>query len=307
MRETNYDVIIIGGGAAGLSAALWCAELKLDALILERGAELGGQLLRVYNPIKNHLGIEAENGRQLRDVFLRQLEKFRFAVRLKSEIAEIDLKSKSVTLTVGETFRASAVIIATGVRRRKLDVEGEERFQGKGIIESGARDADSAKNKTVCVVGGGDAALENALILSEAARRVTLVHRRENFRAREEFVAQVIKNPTIEIFTETIVRGISGTETVEAIELENLKTRKKFEKNVEAILIRIGVEANTDFFGEKLDLDERGYIKVNQNCETNVETVYAVGDAANPVAPTVSSAVGMGATAAKAIFAHLNS
>jgi thioredoxin reductase (NADPH) len=157
------------------------------------------------------------------------------------------------------------------------------------------------KNKNVCVVGGGDAALENALILSDAARRVTLVHRRENFRAREEFVARVKKNPKIEIFTETIVRGIFGNQEVETIELNNLATGKKFDKNVEAILIRIGVEPNTDFFGEKLDLDERGYIKVNQNCETNVEAVYAVGDAANPVAPTVSSAVGMGATAAKAI------
>ena len=297
----NYDVIIIGGGAAGLSAALWCAELKLETLLLERGAELGGQLLRVYNPIKNHLGIETENGRQLRDVFLRQLENFRFTVRLKSEIARIDLKSKSVTLTVGETFRARAVIIATGVRRRKLNVEGEEKFAGKGIIESGARDADSVKNKNVCVVGGGDAALENALILAKTARRVTLVHQRKNFRARPEFIAQVGKNPKVEIFTETIVRGIFGNQEVETIELDNLATGKKFDKNVEAILIRIGVEPNTDFFGEKLDLDERGYIKVNQNCETNVEAVYAVGDAANPVAPTVSSAVGMGATAAKAI------
>ncbi|CAA9395732.1 MAG: Thioredoxin reductase [uncultured Pyrinomonadaceae bacterium] len=303
----NYDVIIIGGGAAGLSAALWCAELKLKTLLLERGAELGGQLLRVYNPIKNHLGIETENGREMRDVFLRQLENYAFTVRLRSEIEQIDLSDKSVILAGGETFRARAIIIATGVRRRKLDVEGEGKFQGKGIIESGTRDADSVKNKNVCVVGGGDAALENALILSETARRVTLVHRRNDFRARDEFVARVKKNPKVEIFNETVVRGIFGDQRVETIELENLKTRRKIEKNVEAILIRIGVEPNTDFFGEKPDLDERGYIKITQNCETNIETVYAVGDAANPIAPTVSSAVGMGATAAKAIFARLNS
>jgi thioredoxin reductase (NADPH) len=297
----NFDVIIIGGGAAGLSAALWCAELKLETLLLERGAELGGQLLRVYNPVKNHLGVETENGRELLDVFLRQLENYPLTVRLQSEIARVDLGNKSVILAGGETFRARAVIIATGVRRRKLDVEGEEKFAGKGIIESGARDADSVKNKNACVVGGGDAALENALILSETARRVSLVHRRNDFRARAEFVAQVKKNPKIEIFTETAVRGIFGNQTVETVELENLKTQKRIEKNVEAILIRIGVEPNTNFFVENLDLDERGYIKITQNCETNVEAVYAVGDAANPIAPTVSSAVGMGATAAKAI------
>ena len=305
MRKMNYDVIIIGGGAAGLSAALWCAELKLKTLLLERGAELGGQLLRVYNPIKNHLGIETENGREMRDVFLQQLENYLFAVRLQTEIEQIDLSDKSVILA-GETFRARAIIIATGVRRRKLDVEGEEEFQGKGIMESGARDANSVKNKNVCVVGGGDAALENALILSETAQRVTLIHRREKIRARAEFVAQVKKNSKIEIFTETIVRGIFGNQRVETIELENLKTGKKIEKNVEAILIRIGVEPNTNFFGKKLELDEQGYIKITHNCETNIETVYAVGDAANPIAPTISSAVGMGATAAKAIFARLN-
>lgn len=302
----NYDVIIIGGGAAGLSAALWCAELKLETLLLERGAEPGGQLLRVYNPIKNHLGVETETGRELLEVFLRQLENYQFTVRLQSEIAKIDLNGKAIMLTDGETFRARAVIVATGVRRRKLGVEGEENFRGKGIIESGKRDADSVKNKNVCVVGGGDAALENALILAETASEVTLIHRQKDFRARAEFTAQVKKNPKVEIFTETIVRGIFGNQKVETIEMENLKTGKKIEKNVEAILIRIGVEPNTDFFGEKLDLDERGYIKITQNCETNVEAVYAVGDAANPVAPTVSSAVGMGATAAKAIFARLN-
>jgi thioredoxin reductase (NADPH) len=306
MREINYDVIIFGGGAAGLSAALWCAELKLKTLLLERDAELGGQLLRVYNPIKNHLGIEAENGRELLAVFLRQLENYPFIVRLQSEIVQIDLKGKAVRLAGGETFRARAIVVATGVRRRKLNVEGEGTFAGKGIIESGARDAETVKNKNVCIIGGGDAALENALILAETARSVTLVHRRNNFRARNEFVAAVKTNPKIEVFTETIVRGISGSQKVETIELENTKTRKKTEKNVEAILIRIGVQPNTEFFSENLDLDERGYIKITQNCETNVEAVYAVGDAANPVAPTVSGAVGMGATAAKAIFARLN-
>jgi len=299
--EMDFDVIIVGGGAAGISAALWCAELQLETLLLEAGAELGGQLLRVYNPIKNHLGIETENGRELRDVFVKQIENCRFAVRLQSEIVRVDLEKKSVTLAAGDIFHARAVIIATGVRRRKLNVEGEEKFAGKGIIESGKRDADSVKNKNVCIIGGGDAAFENALILSETALSVTLIHRRKDFRARAEFVEGVKKNPKIEIFTETAVKKILGKEEVEAIILENLQTQETFEKNVEAILIRIGVEPNTDFLRGELDLDENGYIEINQNCETNVKGVFAVGDAANPIAPTVSSAVGMGATAAKAI------
>jgi thioredoxin reductase (NADPH) len=305
-EKTDYDVIIIGGGAAGISAALWCDELQLKTLLLETGAELGGQLLRVYNPIKNHLGIETENGREMRDVFVRQIENCRFYVRLQSEIVRVNVKSKTVTCGNGEIIRAQTIIVATGVRRRKLNVEGEAEFTGKGIIESGKRDADSLRNKKICIVGGGDAAFENALILSETASRVTLVHRGESFRARSEFIEQVIKNPKVEILTETVARKLVGDECVRAVELENLQTGRIFKRNAEAILIRVGVEPNTDFLREQLDLNDQGYIKVNQNCETSIESVYAIGDAANPVAPTISSAVGMGATAAKAIFAQLN-
>ncbi len=297
----NFDVIIIGGGAAGISAALWCNELNLKTLLLEVRGELGGQLLRVHNPIKNHLGIETENGRELRDIFVRQIENRHFTVLLQSKISAVDLQKKSVALDGGETFYAAAIIVATGVRRRKLNVEGEEKFTGKGIIESGKRDADSVKDKNVCVVGGGDAAFENALILAETAKSVTLVHRQTNFRARPEFIEQIRNNRKVEILTETIVRKIIGGERVEAVELENLSTKKSFVKDVEAILFRLGVEPNTDFLNGELELDKHGYIVVNQICETSVKGIYAVGDAANPVAPTVSSAVGMGATAAKAI------
>ncbi|MCY7345860.1 MAG: NAD(P)/FAD-dependent oxidoreductase [Pyrinomonadaceae bacterium] len=304
--KMNFDVIIIGGGAAGISAALWCDELNLKTLLLEAGGELGGQLLRVYNPIKNHLGIETKNGRELRDIFVRQIENRQFTVFLQSEICSVDLQKKSVALDSGEKFFAAAIIVATGVRRRKLNVEGEEKFIGKGIVESGKRDADSVRDKNVCIVGGGDAAFENALILAETAKSVLLIHRQTNFRARAEFIEQVANNPKIKILTETIVRKIIGGERVEAVALENLSTEKIFVKDVEAILLRIGVEPNTDFLNGELELDKHGYIVVNQICETNIKGIYAVGDVANSVAPTVSSAVGMGATAAKAIFARLN-
>lgn len=305
-NKTDFDVIIIGGGAAGISTALWCDDLKLNALLLERKAELGGQLLRVYNPIKNHLGVEAENGRKLCDVFLKQIESRSFKIRLQSETERIDLEKKSIELIGGETCFAKAIIIATGVRRRKLMVEGEDAFAEKGIIESGKRDANLVENRRVCIIGGGDAAFENALILSETASEITLVHRGEDFRARDEFVNQVKKNPKVKILTETVVQKFIGGEKLEAIELENLKSKEIFQKEIDAVLIRIGVEPNTEFLWGKIDLDEQGYIKINQNCETNIEDVYAVGDTANPIAPTVSSAVGMGATAVKAIFAHLN-
>ena len=297
----KFDVIIIGGGAAGISAALWCDELGLSALVLEESAELGGQLLWTHNEIKNHLGIEAKNGRHLRDIFVKQIENHRFEKRFDAKVSEIDLTKKEVFLENGEKFSAEAIIIASGVRRRKLNVEGELKFQKKGIIQSGKRDAEKAKGKNVLIVGGGDAAFENALILAEKSKSVTLVYRGTDFRARAEFVEQAKSNPKIKILTETIVREIIGSKRVEAVAFENLKTKATQKYPFEAVLIRIGVEPNTEFLRGKIELNKNGYIKINQNCETSAKDIFAVGDAANPLAPTISSAVGMGATAAKTI------
>ena len=299
--KINYDAIIVGGGVAGLSAALWCDELGLKTLLLEASGEFGGQLLWVYNPVKNHLGIETENGRDLRDVFVRQIENRRFDVCFDTTVKEIDVKNKTIIIANDEKHSAENIILATGIRRRRLNVEGEERFKNKGIIESGKRDHAFVNQKNALVVGGGDAAFENALILSETAASVTLVHRSANFSARSEFVERVKNNRKIKILTETVVRQLIGDERIKSIELENLKSKKIFEITVEAVLIRIGVEPNTNFLRGKLELDEQGYIKINQNCQTSVDGIYAIGDAANPLAPTVSSAVGMGASAAKAI------
>ncbi len=297
----KFDVIIIGGGAAGISAALWCAELELNALLLEGGAELGGQLLWTYNEIKNHLGGDAANGRDLRDVFLKQIENRQFITRLNAKVESLDLKKKEIALTGGETFSASFIIVATGIRRRKLNVEGEAKLKGRGIVESGKRDAEKLKDLEICIFGGGDAAFENALILAETAAKVTLVHRGEKFRARREFVEQAASNPKINILTETLARKITGGEKVEAVELKNKKTNEIFKINAQAIVIRIGVAPNTEFLDGKIALDADGYIKINQFCETETRGIFAVGDVANPLAPTVSGAVGMGATAVKAI------
>jgi len=303
----DFDVIIIGGGAAGLSAALWCDELGLNTLLLESNAELGGQLLWIYNQIKNHLGSEAKNGRELRDIFVRQIETRNFTLRLETKVREVDLEKKSVVLEKGETLFARAIIIAAGIKRRKLNVAGEEKFQNKGIIQSGKRDQNLVKGKTAAIIGGGDAAFENALILAETATKVLLVHRGKDFRARKEFVGKVLENPKVEILTETVLTKFIGNEEIEAVELKNLKTGDTKILPAEAALIRIGVAPDTEIFRGKIDLDERGYIKIDSRCETNVKDIFAVGDVANPVAPTVSSAVGMGATAAKAILEMMNS
>jgi thioredoxin reductase (NADPH) len=230
-------------------------------------------------------------------------------LKLSSEICALDLQRKIVRLAGGDEFSAVAgIVIATGVKRRKLDVGGEEEFIGKGIVESGARDRNSVKGKTAAIVGGGDAAFENALILAgeteekaAAAKNVYLICRGADFRARAEFVKRVSAHPKIEILTETIVREIGGGEGLEFVRLENLRTKKNFKLPIEALLIRAGVEPNTGIFRGKLDLDEQEFIKIDSSCQTNVKGVFAVGDVASPLAPTLSGAVGMGATAVKTI------
>lgn len=305
--HTKFDVIIVGGGVAGLSTALWCDELGLSALLLEKSAQFGGQLLWTHNEIKNYPGKEARNGRELRDAFLRQLEKRNFEFALQMQISEIDLVEKKIILADGTRIFARAIVIAAGIRRRKLNVAGEDEFKNRGIIESGKKNADSVAGKKVLIVGGGDAAFENALILAENAAKVTLVHRRRDFRARREFSEQVENHPKIEVLTETAVEKIAGGEHLESVELKNLTTAETRILPVDALLIRIGVAPNTEDFGGALKLDRHGYIEVNRNCETNLPSVFAVGDIANPLAPTVSTAAGTGATAAKVIFALLNS
>lgn len=306
VEKNRFDVVIIGGGPGGLSAALWCDELGLSAVILEKEKELGGQLLWTHNAIENHLGTTAENGREMRDIFLKQIEKRNFVKYLQAEVKEANLKEKRVILQNGEEFFGEFVIIATGVSRRKLNVKGEDFFRGKGIIESGKKNAKKVKNKKVLIVGGGDAALENALILSEKAERVYLAHRRNEFRGRKEFIEKVQKNEKVEILLQTELIEINGKETIESVVIKNKKNEKTREIKLEFVLPRIGVEPNTKLFQTRLKLDKNGYIKVDSHCKTSIERVYAVGDVANQLAPTISSAVGMGATAAKELFSNLN-
>jgi len=304
-KNSKYDVIIAGGGPAGLSALLWCNDLGLDAILIERENETGGQMLLTHNSIKNYLGIDARNGRELRDIFLFQVNKKKMELHTGAEIVEADLANKRVILANGTSYSSRSIIIATGVRRRKLMVPGEDEFRGRGIVKSGVMARNEVSGKTVVIVGGGDAAIENALLLSETAHKIYVVHRSQTFKARNEFVQRARKTNNIELCIDTQITKISGTESVESVESKHLISGVISKVEADAVLIRIGVEANTDLFREQIDLDEAGYVIIDANCSTSLPHVYAVGDVANPVAPTISVAAGHGSAAAKAIFSRI--
>ncbi|MET0647544.1 MAG: FAD-dependent oxidoreductase [Pyrinomonadaceae bacterium] len=301
-----HDVIIIGAGPAGLSAALWCDELGLDTLVIESAAEVGGQLLRVYNPVENYLGVSAANGRELRDLFAAQVADKEFDLWTEAEIESVDLKAKRVRLRSGEDLQSIALVIATGVRRRRLGIDGETEFAGRGVLESGRLERESVAGEDVLVVGGGDAAAENALLLAETSATVTLVHRGRHLRARAEFAERIKSDHRITVFTETTLERILGGERVESVEMLRAGALKPMRMAVRGVIVRVGVEPNTELFGGQLHTDERGYVVVTGEQETSAEMVFAVGDVSNPLAPTVSGAAGAGATAAKVIASRLS-
>ena len=172
-----HDVLIIGAGPAGLAAALWCDELGLDTLVLEQAETVGGQLLSIYNPIKNYPGVSVEHGREFLDLWSTRLDAAEFDLWTNTTIESVDLKAKRVVLQSGEQLQSISIILATGVRRRQLGIPGETEFVGRGILESATRDREQLAGKDVCIGGGGDAAAENALLLADICLTMTVVHR----------------------------------------------------------------------------------------------------------------------------------
>jgi len=300
MTETAVkDVLIIGGGPAGLSALLWCNDLGLSAILLDRGAELGGQLLWIHNEIKNYPGRIAKNGREMRDHFLSNFERIEGQVLLNAEVIAFDASKITATLADGRVVKARAAVIATGLRRRRLGIPGEDKFVGRGILESGAGQRELVKGKRVAIIGGGDAALENALILSEFAKKVYVIHRRDIFKARESFVKQAKRASNVEFLLDQTVTSINGDDFVRSIDVSSDREAQTIP--IDLVLIRIGYIPNTELFRDQVVLDESGYIVTGQSKDTISDSVFAVGDVASKLSSTIASSVGAAACAIKMI------
>ncbi len=304
--KADFDVLIIGGGPGGLSAALWCSDLGLTALLLEKESELGGQLLITHNPIMNYLGVEAKNGRELRDIFARQVYNCKTELRVNADVIHLDPDTLTVSLADGSTFTGRSIIIATGVRRRKLNIPGEIEFIGRGILESGVASKGKVAGKQVIIIGGGDAALENALILSKTARKVTVIHRREIFKARLDFIESAKENGRIELMGNAVVTSINGSATVESVEIAKSDEGTTFSIAADAVLIRIGVEPNDELFRALTKTDGLGVIGSDNIYSASDATMFAIGDVINATAPTLNGAAGDGATAVKTVFNAAN-
>jgi thioredoxin reductase (NADPH) len=236
----------------------------------------------------------------LRDHFNAQLDLLQLDYRTGAKIEEVDL-SWGRALCGGEWLQARAMIIATGARKRRLGIPGEDRFEVRGVSFSATRDHSLYAGKKVCVIGGGDSAVQNSLLLARICPSVTLIHRSDRFRAREDWLKEAGESPRITIINNAEAKAIEGADHVERLIVEDTRTGEIKSIETEGVFIRVGVTPNTEMIRGQIELDEAGFIKTDRRQRTSVEMVYAAGDVCRPVSLSVATAVGHGAVAAKDI------
>jgi thioredoxin reductase (NADPH) len=291
-----YDVIIIGGGPAGLTAGLYNARARLKVVLYERLAP-GGQVLTT-DSVENYPGFpDGVSGFELMDRMKTQAEKFGLEIR-SDEIIRLELsESRKIVFTGKEQIETKAVIIACGATWKKLGIEGEERLMGKGISFCATCDGPFYRDQEVAVIGGGDTAVEEAIFLTRFASKVHLVHRRDQLRATKLIQERAMAQEKIEFVWNAIPVSVLGETGVEGIELRDLKTGTLSRRAVKGVFVFIGTIPNTALVKGQIKLDESGFIITDDNMQASVRGVFAAGDIRSKLFRQISTAVGEGATA----------
>ena len=295
--EDIHEVIIIGSGPAGLSAAIYASRAGLSPLLLT-GRAIGGQAATT-DRIENYPGFpEGIAGSELTRLMQEQAERFGAQVVL-DEVTVVDLSAHPFKVkTYDKEYAAKALIVATGISPRKLGVPGEEEFIGRGVSFCATCDGPFYKDKGVVVVGGGNSAVEEALFLTRFASKVHIVHRRDRLRADRILQARAEGNERIEFVWNSVVTEILGDVKVMGVRLKNVKTGEESVLEADGVFVYIGNVPNTQLFAGQLELDERGYIVTDERQRTSVNGVFAAGDVQERVLQQVATAVGSGAKAA---------
>ena len=299
--KTDYDVIIVGGGPAAMSAAVYAARAELRTLVLER-KYLGGQVA-ITEKVDNYPGFpEGISGPDL--IERMEAHARRFGVQIKfEEVVTVQLKGdvKEVR-TDSAAYKCWAIILASGADSRKLDVPGEKELTGRGVSYCATCDGPFFRGKKVVVVGGGDAAVQEAIFLTRFVTSVTLVHRRDQLRAHALLQTEARSTPKIQFVWNTVVEEVLGKEKVEGVRTRNVVTNEKAVIPCEGIFVFVGETPNTTFIGDALPLCMGGHICTDENMRSQIEGVYAIGDVRGNSYRQVATAVGEGCTAAIAIY-----
>jgi thioredoxin reductase (NADPH) len=301
----SYDVIIVGGGPAGLAAGLYTARMNLKAVLVDRGP-LGGQLLNT-ELVEDYPGFETILGSELATKMGDHARKFGLEVRDFEPVLEIDIEgnTKVVRLESGEELRAPALIMAAGGLPRYLGIPGEKEFWGRGVSYCAVCDGAFFKGQELAVVGGGDAAVEEGDFLTRYASKVYVIHRRNELRAQPILVDRARANPKIEFILDAAVKEITGGDKVQTVHYDQSGHSK--ELNVGGVFIFVGFVPNSGLFKMHVDHDEAGYLLTGRDLQTSVEGVWAVGDVRAQLTKQIATAVGDGTTAAVAASAYVTS
>jgi len=296
MAETDYDLVIIGAGPAGLTAGIYAARARMNVLLLEKAVP-GGQIL-VTDWIENYPGFpEGISGFDLAEKMKIHAQELGLKIEtaevhslnLSETKKEIVLKDKSIT--------AKSLIIASGASPRKLGI-GEEKFMGKGISFCATCDAPFFKEKVVVAIGGGDTAVQEAIYLTKFAKKVYLIHRRDELRATKILQERAFENDKLEIIWDSVATGVQGFFGVESVNIKNVKTNEEKAIKADGCFIWVGILPNTEFLNKSVKTDATGFIQADKNMQTSIPGVFAVGDVRDTPLRQVSTAVGDGAMAA---------
>ena len=301
----KYDIIIIGAGPAGLSAAVYAKRAGFTTLVLDKSPVSGGQVLSTYE-VDNYLGIPGVTGMELGEKFKNHAVSAG-AEFVCAQVLSIDAEGETkVVHTDKEDYEASAVIFAVGAHHAKLGVKGEEELTGMGVSYCATCDGAFFKNRKVAVVGGGDVAIEDAIFLARGCEKVYVIHRRDTFRAAHSLVDRAREMPNIEFIIDTTVTEIGGEDMVEKLVLSNVKTKEQTELEVNGIFIAVGIVPDTELLQGVVRMDEKGYILSDELGNTSVSGIFAAGDCKKKRLRQIITAVADGANAVTGVEDYFN-
>lgn len=292
-----YDVIIIGSGPAGLSAAVYASRAGMNILVLEKNPMSGGQILNTYE-VDNYLGMPGVNGFDMGMQFRAHADKFGVPFQTATVLSIEDLGDKKLVHTAKEVYETKTVIVATGAQHAQLGVDGEEAFAGRGVSYCATCDGAFYTGRTVAVVGGGDVALEDSIYLARFCEKVYLIHRRDELRGAKILQENLRQQSNVEILYSHTVAAILGTDGVEALQVRAVKSGEERKLAVAGIFIAVGVRPDTELLKELVTLDEGGYVLAGEDCATDRPGIFVAGDLRRKPLRQVVTAVADGANAA---------
>lgn len=299
-----YDLIIIGAGPAGLSAAVYAARAELDFMVIEGSMMQGGQILNTYD-VDNYLGLPGIGGFEMGMKFGEHAKKLGVSF-VTENVVSMDVAGEvKKVATDKNTYEAKAVIIATGAIHKKAGAKGEAEFTGKGVSYCATCDGAFFRNKVTAVVGGGDVAVEDAIYLARLCKKVYFIHRRDGFRAAKSLVTKAMNTENIEFVLDSVVCEVKGEAKVASIDVMNKKTDEHTELMVDGVFFAVGMQPVTQFVDKSVAMDENGYIIAGEDCKTSVDGVFAAGDIRTKQLRQIITAASDGANAVTSVEKYL--